>query len=290
METPSSSTFGSLEYLKELFTTASLERAEIVEDFDDHMPTSIRHLKNVYVLEMDLIWTDENSIPERNLQNLWDYEAFYGLLADGPNDINAEMRASFINLLVRVSYVYIIQESNPFQHTVSGLSLFQLQPTVTVAWTCLMMIAWKYVSPKSAPKVPVWCHVTGKIYWKDEDHLLQLKCLASYILQLSLLDYVVLQYAPQLVAASAGFLARFILSPSDKPWDAKLREYTLYQPSDLEECIKLEECVKALHRLYRNEGGASLSAIAAKYSQSKYCSVSKRECKATIPEQLFWAV
>ncbi|XP_039005099.1 cyclin-A1-4-like [Hibiscus syriacus] len=123
-----------------------------------------------------------------------------------------------------------------------------------------------------------------------DDHLLQLKCLASYILQLSLLDYVVLQYAPQLVAASAGFLARFILSPSDKPWDAKLREYTLYQPSDLEECIKLEECVKALHRLYRNEGGASLSAIAAKYSQSKYCSVSKRECKATIPEQLFWAV
>ncbi|XP_039033845.1 cyclin-A1-1-like [Hibiscus syriacus] len=334
---PSSSTFDALEYIEELYTPSSLERAQVVQDFDDQMPTSIRHLEDVYVSETDSNETDGNSIPEMIALGLEIYKnlGYYAILKRPSKDymktvqidINVEMRASLINLLVRVTEMKkLLLRPETLCLTVSYIDRYlsnisiNSQQLQLLGLAC-MMIAWKYVSLKATPKVPVWCHVTGKSYLKDEmlqmesavlyhlkyemavptaynflrhvvwvaetrdrDHLLQLKCLASYIVQLSLLDYAMLRYAPQQVAASAGFLARFILSPSDKPWDAKLREYTLYQPSDL------EECVKALHLLYRDGGGTALSAIAAKYSQSKYCSVSKRECPATIPEQFFWAV
>ncbi|KAJ4700730.1 Cyclin [Melia azedarach] len=82
---------------------------------------------------------------------------------------------------------------------------------------------------------------------------MQFECLASYILELSLLEYKMLCYAPSLIAASATFLANFILFPSKKPWNSTLRHYTFYQPSDL--C----DCVKALHRLFCN--GWSLQLV-----------------------------
>jgi len=101
-------------------------------------------------------------------------------------------------------------------------------------------------------------------------------------------------YAPSLIAASAIFLARFILFPSTKPWvcckyqtahahhqvvilifvnltyclcflqqNSTLQHYTLYQPSDL--CV----CVKELHRLCGNSPNTNLPAIKEKYSQHK---------------------
>ncbi|KAL4387525.1 hypothetical protein GQ457_09G011210 [Hibiscus cannabinus] len=115
----------------------------------------------------------------------------------------------------------------------------------------------------------------------DKDYPLQFEHLGSYIVQLSLLEYAMLRYAPALIAASAVFLARFILCPLDKPWDPNLREYTLYQASDL------VECVMALHRLYREEGCANLDSMAVKYSQPKYYFVATRACHATIPDEFF---
>lgn len=47
---------------------------------------------------------------------------------------------------------------------------------------------------------------------------MHLEHLASYIAELSLLEYNMLQYAPSLVAASSIFLARYVQSPSQKPW------------------------------------------------------------------------
>lgn len=47
---------------------------------------------------------------------------------------------------------------------------------------------------------------------------MHLECLASYISELSLVEYNMLRHAPSLVAASAIFLARFILFPSQNPW------------------------------------------------------------------------
>ncbi|KAK8608864.1 hypothetical protein V6N13_024276 [Hibiscus sabdariffa] len=182
-----------------------------------------------------------------------------------------------------------------------------------------MLIAYKHESVKSAiPKVIVLCNITGKTYHKakivqmesavlnhldfemsvptayyflaqficaaktsNHDHPLQWECLSSYILELSLVEYSMLQYAQPLIAASAAFLARFILSPLEKPWDSKLRGYTLYQPSDL------VECVMALHRLYRTGGGPNSTAIRSKYGQSKYFFVATRDCHATIPDEFF---
>ncbi|GKF62231.1 cyclin A1,1, partial [Tanacetum coccineum] len=77
------------------------------------------------------------------------------------------------------------------------------------------------------------------------------------------LEYDMLQYAPSLVAASAIFLARYVQSPLQKPWDSTLRHYTQYQPSDL------SECVKALHALVCECPNSSLPAIREKYSQHK---------------------
>ncbi|KAG5604933.1 hypothetical protein H5410_026425 [Solanum commersonii] len=72
---------------------------------------------------------------------------------------------------------------------------------------------------------------------------LQLEHLPSYIAELSLLEYNLFFYAPSLIVASAIFLAKYILLPSGKPWNSTLRRYTLYQPSDL------RDCVMALHNL-----------------------------------------
>ena len=47
---------------------------------------------------------------------------------------------------------------------------------------------------------------------------MQLECLSNYVAELSLLDYNMLQYTPSLTAASAIFLANYILSPLQKPW------------------------------------------------------------------------
>ncbi|XLS97651.1 hypothetical protein HN51_040386 [Arachis hypogaea] len=102
----------------------------------------------------------------------------------------------------------------------------------------------------------------------SETPSLQLECLTNYIVELSLLEYNMLCYAPSLIASSAIFLAKFILSPSTKPWNATLKHYTQYQPSDL--C----SCVRDLHRLCCNNPNSNLPAIREKYSQHKYCSPS----------------
>lgn len=100
-------------------------------------------------------------------------------------------------------------------------------------------------------------------------------------------------YAPSLIAASAAFLAKYILSPSKKPWvchvleyltdfsisilsnklwniifyflvqNSTLRHYTLYQAADL------FDCVKALHRLCCNGCSSDLPAVREKYCQHK---------------------
>lgn len=47
---------------------------------------------------------------------------------------------------------------------------------------------------------------------------MQIEFLANYVAELSLLEYNFLCYAPSLIAASAIFLANFILQPTKRPW------------------------------------------------------------------------
>ncbi|GLT77909.1 hypothetical protein SLA2020_494630 [Shorea laevis] len=181
-----------------------------------------------------------------------------------------------------------------------------------------MMIAAKY-EEICAPQVEEFCYITDNTYFKEEvlemesavlNYLkfemtaptakcflrrfvraaaqeinevpsMQLECLANYIAELSLLEYSMLCYAPSLIAASAIFLAKFILLPSRSPWNSTLHHYTLYTPSDL------IDCVKDLHRLCCNNLDSTLPAIREKYSQHKYKCVAKKYCPPSIPLEFF---
>ncbi|XVF39281.1 hypothetical protein PTKIN_Ptkin01aG0022100 [Pterospermum kingtungense] len=236
-------------------------------------------------------------------------------------DINASMRAILVDWLVEVTEEYkLIPETlfltvNYIDRYLSGNSINRQQ--LQLLGVACMMIASKY-EEICAPQVEEFCYVTDNTYGRDEIvqmestvlnylkfevtvptakfflrqfvhaaqiinqvQLVQFECLANYIAELSLLEYTMLQYAPSLIASSAAFLAKFILSPSKKPWDSILRHYTLYKPSDL------GDCVKALHHLCRNGGRSNLPAIREKYSQHKYKFVAKKYCPASIPEGFF---
>ncbi|XP_024976951.1 cyclin-A1-4-like [Cynara cardunculus var. scolymus] len=236
-------------------------------------------------------------------------------------DINAEMRAILIDWLVEVAEEYrLVPDTlyltiNYIDRYLSG-NLMDRQRLQLLGVAC-MMIAAKY-EEICAPQVEEFCYITDNTYVKDEvlqmesavlnflkfemtaptarcflrrfvraaqgvneGPSMQLECLASYISELSLLEYSMMCYAPSLVAASAIFLARFVLFPSKKPWNSTLSHYTRYQPSDL------HECVKALHTLVCECPNSRLPAIREKYSQHKYKFVAKKYCQPSIPMEYF---
>lgn len=63
--------------------------------------------------------------------------------------------------------------------------------------------------------------ISFSYFWSvlcNQAPLMQLKCLANYIDELSLLEYSMLCYALSLEAASSIFLAKYMLVPSKRPW------------------------------------------------------------------------
>ncbi|CAK9169241.1 unnamed protein product [Ilex paraguariensis] len=237
-------------------------------------------------------------------------------------DINPSMRAILIDWLVEVAEEYrLVPETlflavNYIDRYLSGNTINRQR--LQLLGVACMMIAAKY-EEICAPQVEEFCYITDNTYLKnevlqmesavlnylkfemtaptakcflrrfvraaqglDEVPSIQLECLASYLSELSLLEYKMLRFAPSLIAASATFLAKFILVPSEKPWasdfvavldhnppvniliqTSTLKHYTLYKPSDL--C----DCVKELHRLSYNDHNSTLPAIREKYSQHK---------------------
>ncbi|KAJ4881714.1 Cyclin-A3-4 [Raphanus sativus] len=100
---------------------------------------------------------------------------------------------------------------------------------------------------------------------------LQIEFLCCYLSELSLLDYSCVKFLPSLLAASAVFLARFIIRPKQHPWNQMLEEYTKYKASDLKEPVGI------IHDLYLSRKGNSLEAVRNKYKQHKF------KCVATMP-------
>ncbi|XP_048227403.1 cyclin-A1-1 isoform X2 [Ricinus communis] len=236
-------------------------------------------------------------------------------------DINSSMRAILIDWLVEVAEEYrLVPDTlyltvNYIDRYLSG-NVMNRQKLQLLGVAC-MMIASKY-EEICAPQVEEFCYITDNTYFKDEvlemesavlNYLkfemtaptakcflrrfvraaqgvnevpsMQLECLANYITELSLLEYTMLGYVPSLIAASAIFLAKYILLPSRRPWNSTLKHYTLYQPSDL------SDCVKDLHRLCCNGHNSTLPAIREKYSQHKYKFVAKKYCPPSIPQEFF---
>ncbi|XWS21668.1 hypothetical protein CRYUN_Cryun30bG0074300 [Craigia yunnanensis] len=236
-------------------------------------------------------------------------------------DINSNMRAILIDWLVEVAEEYrLVPDTlyltvNYIERYLSG-NMMNRQRLQLLGVAC-MMIATKY-EEICAPQVEEFCYITDNTYFKEEvlemessvlNYLkfemtaptakcflrrfvraaqginevptMQLECMANYIAELSLLEYSMLCYAPSLTAASAIFLAKFVLVPSKRPWNSTLQHYTLYKPSDL--C----DCVKDLHRLCSNNNNSILPAIREKYNQHKYKCVAKKYCPPSIPSEFF---
>lgn len=236
-------------------------------------------------------------------------------------DINPSMRAILIDWLVEVAEEYRLAPDTLFltvnymDRYLSGNVMNRKQ--LQLLGIACMMIAAKY-EEICALQVAEFCYITDNTYSKEEvlqmesavlnylkfemtvpttkcflrqfihaaqgnnkDQSLQLECLASYLTELSLLEYNMLCYAPSLIAASATFLARFILFSAEKPWNSMLGHYTHYLPSHL------HDCVKALHHLCCNNHGSGLPAIKEKYSQHKYKFVAKKYCPPCVPLEFF---
>ncbi|GAV71923.1 Cyclin_N domain-containing protein/Cyclin_C domain-containing protein [Cephalotus follicularis] len=236
-------------------------------------------------------------------------------------DINCNMRAILIDWLVEVAEEYrLVPDTlhltiNYIDRYLSG-NVMNRQRLQLLGVAC-MMIASKY-EEICAPQVEEFCYITDNTYFKEEVlemesavlnylkfemtaptakcflrrfvraaqginevPIMQLECMANYITELSLLEYNMLCHAPSLIAASAIFLAKYILNPSKRPWNSTLQHYTLYQPSDL--C----NCVEDLHRLCFNNHNSTLPAIREKYGQHKYKYVAKKHCPPLIPAEFF---
>ncbi|KAG8375304.1 hypothetical protein BUALT_Bualt10G0086400 [Buddleja alternifolia] len=114
---------------------------------------------------------------------------------------------------------------------------------------------------------------------ENEGALVNLEYMASWFAELSLLSYNMLWFLPSLVAASSIFLAKYILSPSERPWNGTLQHYTLYEPSDL------HDCVLALYEFYRENRSSDITdTIRMKYNVE----VDVREsCPPQIPSEYF---
>ncbi|ERN20534.1 hypothetical protein AMTRI_Chr01g134640 [Amborella trichopoda] len=238
-------------------------------------------------------------------------------------DITASMRAILIDWLVEVAEEYRLVPDTlylavNFIDRYLSDNVVHRQRLQLLGVAC-MLIAAKY-EEICAPNVEEFCYITDNTYLRDEvlqmesavlQHLhfelttptaksflrrffkaaqvsnevpwLQLEFLANYLAELSLLEYSSLCYFPSLIAASAIFLAKFMLYPSKRPWNATLRHYTLYRPSDL------RNCVKALEVLHSNSqsSNTNLPAIREKYSQHKYKCVAKYPCPPAIPAEFF---
>ncbi|KAF8643709.1 hypothetical protein HU200_009046 [Digitaria exilis] len=236
-------------------------------------------------------------------------------------DVNPSMRAILIDWLVEVAEEYrLVPDTlyltvNYIDRYLSGNEINRQR--LQLLGVACMLIAAKY-EEICAPQVEEFCYITDNTYFRDEvlemeasvlnylkfemtaptakcflrrfaraaqacdeDPALHLEFLANYIAELSLLEYSLLSYPPSLVAASAIFLAKFVLQPTKCPWNSTLAHYTQYKPSEL------SNCVKALHRLFSVGPGSNLPAIREKYSQHKYKFVAKKQCPTSISSEFF---
>ncbi|XP_023644507.1 LOW QUALITY PROTEIN: cyclin-A3-3-like [Capsella rubella] len=180
-----------------------------------------------------------------------------------------------------------------------------------------MLLATKY-EEKRRPKVVDFCYIMANAYTKqdvlkmEEDILLtlqfelgrptintflrrfirvaqedfkvphfQLEPLCCYLSELSMLDYSCVKFVPSLLAASAVFLARYIIRPEQHPWNQMLKEYTKYRGADLQECVGI------LHELYLSRRGGTLQTIRKKYKQPEFYCVATMLVSPLLPKN-FW--
>ncbi|PWA97456.1 cyclin-A2-1 [Artemisia annua] len=235
-------------------------------------------------------------------------------------DVTKSMRGVLVDWLVEVSEEYkSVPETLYLAVYLIDLFLSQhcieRQKLQLLGVTC-MLIASKY-EEICAPAIEEFCFITDSTYTKSEvvkmesqvlNDLnfqlsaptaisflrrflraaqaspqipgLELECLANYLAELTLVDYNFLVFVPSNVAASAVFLAKWMLDQSHHPWNNTLEHYTSYKSLDL------KKTVLALHGLHSSNSSSPLHAIRSKYQQDKFKSVANLP-SAQLPETLF---
>nr|CAB3465865.1 unnamed protein product [Digitaria exilis] len=199
-------------------------------------------------------------------------------------DITPSMRAILIDWLVEVAEEYHLVPDTLYL-TVNYIDRYLSGNKIGRQRLQLLGVACMLIAAKNeeicAPQAEEFCYITDNSYFRDEDPA-YVQALANYITELSLLEYNLLCYPPSQIAASAIFLAKYVLYPTKHPWqNPTLARYTRYKPSEL--C----KCVKALHHIFDAGPLNNLPAVKEKYGQDKYKSVAKMPCPAPIPTGFF---
>ncbi|XP_022952036.1 putative cyclin-A3-1 [Cucurbita moschata] len=236
-------------------------------------------------------------------------------------DVSANMRGVLVDWMVEVAEEYKLGPDSLYLSisyidrylSMNILSRQRLQ----LLGVSSMLIASKYeeITP---PHVEDFCYITDNTYRRDEvvkmeaDILkslnfemgnptaktflrrftniaqedfktpsLQLEFLGHYLAELSLLDYNFVKFLPSLVAASAVFLAKFIMRPKLHPWGSNIQQYTGYKPADLRSSVLL------LHDLYMARRGGSLIAVREKYKLHMFKCVAMMPSPPEIPFSYF---
>ncbi|XP_076908398.1 cyclin-A2-1-like [Bidens hawaiensis] len=235
-------------------------------------------------------------------------------------DVTQSMRGVLVDWLVEVSVEYKLEPETLYLtvHLIDmflSKNYIERQKLQLLGITC-MLIASKY-EETIAPCVDEFCFITDNTYTKSEVikmesqvlndinfHLSapttqkflrrfiraaqashqspsrELECLATYLAELTLIDYNFLVFVPSNIAAAAVFLARWMLDQSSHPWNYTLEHYTNYKPMDLKNTI----C--ALHGLHLSDTNSPLTVIRSKYKQDKFSSVASFPSRE-LPETLF---
>ncbi|KAK1396186.1 hypothetical protein POM88_006049 [Heracleum sosnowskyi] len=105
---------------------------------------------------------------------------------------------------------------------------------------------------------------------------IELEFLANYLAELTLPEYGFLKFLPSLIAASAVFLARWMLDQSNQPWNPTLEHYTNYKVSDL------KPVVFGLQLLHLNTMDSPLKVVREKYKQPKFKGVASLSLPAPL--------
>eukprot|EP01087_Luapelamoeba_hula_P020327 TRINITY_DN6923_c0_g1_i1.p1 TRINITY_DN6923_c0_g1~~TRINITY_DN6923_c0_g1_i1.p1 ORF type:complete len:596 (+),score=91.88 TRINITY_DN6923_c0_g1_i1:366-2153(+) len=113
------------------------------------------------------------------------------------------------------------------------------------------------------------CKVFLRRFLKAAEADLILAFLASYLAELSLLEYSLIKYLPSQLAAASVFLA--LRSLDREPWTATLAHYTQY---DIQDPV-FQQCVHELYAAYTKAPTGSLKAVYEKYSEARFKSVAR---------------
>lgn len=230
-------------------------------------------------------------------------------------DINPTMRGILVDWLVEVAEEYkllsdtLYLSANYIDRVLSSMSVVRSELQL-VGVTC-MLVAAKY-EEIYAPQVEEFCYITDNTYTRTQvvdmerkilDTLrfeltvpttktflrrfltaanaeTKVEYLASFLSELTLLEYSFLRFEPSEIAASAVFLSLFTLNKQQ--WSPTLVYYTRYQPSDL------RECVEALNKVFQNMRTAALPAIREKYSVHKFKCVAQTPPKESPLPAYVW--